>query len=920
LHETKTNNMTRLILAVLLISLLASAFYLLTVPRDPLLAKVSVIAGHLQVHGSLNADEWRELQELTRAPPTTETVWSVARDPHPTMALVAEVRDIRRSAPLAEAPTVRWPSLGEIGADLKENVLAPIREVIGWALFGWWSGTAAAATKTEVSCSPANWGNTACWSPSGVPVNGDSVVFNGSSTSITIDQTVPVSGILTSLNTTGFTGTITDSTFAVNIQTVTLSSGTGLALGSGTWTITVPDNSTAWTNASTSTAWNPGTGTVKFQSATSSGAAVIVNLSFAALQTSVSNPNGVEFNKVIFDYTGGGASSVAYTLVGSNGLTAQDALTIQRTGVGATVFLDTSSSNLPIRAASVNIATVSATRLTANASTITVTGTSGTLWTVTGIFTQGTSTVKFTGSGSITTGSQFATLQVSASGTIAFATLNVLATNLTITAGTLSQTTGTGTVTAANISGGAIQFGSGNWTVSGTWIDSASGLGWNVGTNTVTFTGAATHQFGGFAEFNSVVFSTATATMSTRGLSWGGTLTVNSTLNTGGQSLTGGSLTVASGGTLNGAGASNGTVSVSTFSNSGTATLTGPVTTAGVTQGTLHFNTATWTLNGAWTFTGNGTERFGSLTVAATGVFTLSTATLFTGGFNSSAPGSAITLNNNTIDTNGGAVSIRSGQQLVTLNVTGGTATLGSFLVASALNVSAGTFAMAGFPALVNGALSITGAGALNFGGSALTVTGNVTDTGATNSAASGTLILGSATVQTLQGGTWPNVVLAGGGKNFITSFTTLNVSSNAALTVTVTAGITWTLLPGATVQGVSSDARLTLTSGATWTLNTSGATANAQFVAVDHSTASPAVNCFTCADNGSNVGWNFSPPGNFLGPLLVILQTDPPAQLGIGALVTGLGLFARSRRNRVTCPKCGERFTPKEEHDHEDQ
>ncbi len=908
--------MRRIVALLLLASVVAGAFLALTVPASPFAGKVAVEAGIIRVTGSLTGDEFAALQAILH-PPTTETVWHVARSSYPTLEWIGETRNIPRSAPERQALPIRWPSLGEIGASLAENVLKPVKSAILWVLFDSWVGTAAAATKTEVSCSPANWSNTACWSPSGVPVNGDTVVFNGSSTSITIDQTVPVSGVLTSLNTTGFTGTITDSTFAVNIQTVTLSSGTGLALGSGTWTITVPDNITAWTNASTSTAWNPGTGTVKFQSGTSSGSPVISNLSFAALPTSGSNPNGVEFNKVIFDYTGGGAASVAYTLVGSNGLTAQDALTIQRTGLSATVFLDTSSSNLPIRAASVNIATVSNARLTANASTITVTGTSGTVWTVTGIFTQGTSTVKFTGSGSVATGSQFATLQVSASGTIAFAALNVLATTLTVTAGALSQTTGTGTVTNVNVSGGAIQFGSGNWTVSGTWIDSASGSGWNGGTNTVTFTGAATHQFGGFAEFNNVAFSTATATMSARGLSWSGTLTVNSTLNAGGQSLTGGNLTVASGGTLNGAGASNGAVSVSTFSNSGTATLSGPVTTAGVTQGTLHFNGSSWTLTGLWGFTGNGTERFTSVTVTPSGSFTLSTATLFTGGFNSSAAGSTITLGSNAIDSNGGTLAIRSGQELVTLNVTGGTITLGSFLLATTLNVSAGTLAMAGFPVLVNGALSVTGTGSLNFGGSALIVTGNVSDTSSVaNVAASGALILGSATTQNLQGGTWPNVALAGGSKGFTASLTTLNVSSNAALTVTVTAGITWTLVAGGTIQGVSNGARLTLTSGATWTLNTSGVTANAQFVAVDHSTASPAINCYTCVDNGVNVGWNFSPSGNFLGPLLVILQADPAISLSVSALA-GIGLVARRViRKKTKCPQCGHRFRCEHEED----
>jgi len=134
---------------------------------------------------------------------------------------------------------------------------------------------------------------------------------------------------------------------------------------------------------------------------------------------------------------------------------------------------------------------------------------------------------------------------------------------LTMSGGDLTSTSGAVSVTGnVNISSAlsAIDFGSESWTVSGTWTNASTDATWDAGTGTVLFDAAAggTMTFADTNlaedEFNNVTFTSnagtsQTFTLATRGVRWGGTLTVTDT--SGGTilakatlGLTGGALTV----------------------------------------------------------------------------------------------------------------------------------------------------------------------------------------------------------------------------------------------------------------------------------------------------------------------------------------------------------------------------------------
>jgi hypothetical protein len=202
----------------------------------------------------------------------------------------------------------------------------------------------------------------------------------------------------------------------------------------------------------------------------------------------------------------------------------------------------------------------------------------------------------------------------------------------------------------------------------------------------------------------------------------------------------------------------------------------------------------------------------------------------------------------------------------------------------------------------------------VNFDSSNLIVIGNIAVTSSNANTGAGSLILAATSAQSVQGGFWPNLQVTGGEKDFTGSLTTLNVTllGTTSVTVRVTAGVTWTLTPGGVVSGVSSSARLILTSSGTWTMNVSGVTGIAQWVAVDHSSATgPGMQAFNSVDNGSNTNWSFPGGGSPLGPLLVLLQHDPIVQASLSALgFLGALVTRRILRKRVTCPVCGHRFT----------
>src|SRR5207245_667326 len=139
-----------------------------------------------------------------------------------------------------------------------------------------------------------------------------------------------------------------------------------------------------------------------------------------------------------------------------------------------------------------------------------------------------------------------------------------------------SWVAGTSTVTIADAGNATLTFpalngaagaystmGTSVWTVAGTWTNASTSASWSAGTSTVTFTSATggTMTFAGSnlagSEFYNVAFASSAAsaqtfTMSTRGLNWGGTLTVSDAssstqLATANLSLTGGGLVLGNG-------------------------------------------------------------------------------------------------------------------------------------------------------------------------------------------------------------------------------------------------------------------------------------------------------------------------------------------------------------------------------------
>ena len=257
----------------------------------------------------------------------------------------------------------------------------------------------------------------------------------------------------------------------------------------------------------------------------------------------------------------------------------------------------------------------------------TFTHSGGTIALSTGALSTGAATVSASLTASGAASLTFDGLTISGS-TIAKGTASLtVQENLTMSGGDLTSTSGTVSVTG-NVdisSASAIDFGSEAWTVTGTWTNaSTDGTIWEAGTGTVTFTSATggTMTFAGTNltedEFSSVTFgssaSTAqTFTMATRGLRWGGTLTVTDA--TGGTILAKVTLALA-GGAITLAGAAGGAIT----STSGD--VTGGAVSVDTAASYIDFGSETWTMTGTWTNSttsaswdaGTGTVTFNSAT------------------------------------------------------------------------------------------------------------------------------------------------------------------------------------------------------------------------------------------------------------------------------------------------------------------
>ncbi len=506
-----------------------------------------------------------------------------------------------------------------------------------------------------------SWSQTAHWSSSSGGVNGCSVpnasnpvFFDANSAGGTVS--VDLNAALSSLNTTGWTGTVVIGVFDFAVSgaiihgagtlTIGASAGSGLTatggltltgsavldgsgapsvvsiagnlsissaaaylkMGSATWTF-----GGSWTNNSTSANWAAGTGTVVFDSTSSQ------TMTFAALA-------GSEFHSVTFR-SAAGSGAVTFSMA-TNGVRWNNVLTIQD-GAGSTTTLATA--NLSLTGGSIAVGNSGI--LLANASTVS-------------------------------------------------------AADVTMNGGS------SGTIT---LTGGA-------WTVSGNWDTSGLGATFTKGSSTVTLSGAAKtlrtrDASNGF--HNLTISGTITQNNAT---DLDGTLSIDGTLTTSGNDITGGaSLLVAGGGTLT---AGNSTITIRSIDTSagaftaGTSTLvvnasggsiriTQPIFSLTVIPGvsTTISSNVTWsgaltltgttvTFNGNLTSTGSATLVFDLASIAIAGSWDSSSVTTFT------STGSSVTFTGTSQ-----AIAMGASQSFATLTIAG-TIALTSNLTAANLTVA----------------------------------------------------------------------------------------------------------------------------------------------------------------------------------------------------------------------------------------
>jgi len=351
-------------------------------------------------------------------------------------------------------------------------------------------------------------------------------------------------------------GDLTSTSGAVTITGVVNISSTSSAIdfGSETWAV-----SGTWTNASTDSAWDAGTGSMLFDSATGG------TMTFAG-----ANLAEAEFNSVTFTSSAGTVQTFTMATRGLRWLT-----TLMINDTVSTTTLATSDLALGAAADTPDLTVSNGGILTANVSTVIVAnvtmtgGASGVItlttgeWTVSGnwdtsgagsVFTKGTSTVTMDGAATIailnsangfynltTSGTitQITAIDVSnallVSGTLATADFAISggATLTVPNAGILTANASTVAVSSVTMTGGVsgtITLTSGSWTVSGNWNTSGAGSTFTEGTSTITMSGAGTAITlqSGDSTFNNLTISAAGTVSLLSDMTVAGTLTVNS--------------------------------------------------------------------------------------------------------------------------------------------------------------------------------------------------------------------------------------------------------------------------------------------------------------------------------------------------------------------------------------------------------
>ncbi len=493
--------------------------------------------------------------------------------------------------------------------------------------------------------------------------------------------------------------------------------------------------------------------------------------------------------------------------------------------------LNTSSSNFALLTQTLNIA--SGGTLTANGSTITLTGTSGTIFTDAGTFTAGTSTVIFNGNASNT---------LTSNNTITFNNLQLtpaISANRTYTFGTSALTI------------------NGNFDVKPTATTTSIGLTVNMGANitvgatkTTTIQPGATNSPTAKLASTSSNFNLSTGLLNIDSQGGGGTLDINnSTLTLTGTSGTiftkAGTFTV--GGTsttiFNGDPASSALTLTSNNAITFDALQLTPITTGSScssTVGAYKFGTSALTINGNFDIkptAGSASKCLNVYLGAATTVAAANTTTIQPGATNSpTAKLDVNAFNLSTgllnIDSQGGGGTLDIGNTTLTITGTSGT-----------LFTKAGTFTVGGTSTTIfngNGTATLTSNNTITFdtlqltpaisasktytfGTSALTINGNfdVKPTATTTSIGltvnmGANITVGATKTTTIQPGATnsPTAKLASTSSNFNLSTGLLNIDSqggggtldinNSTLTLTGTSGTIFTKAGTFTVGGTS--------------------------------------------------------------------------------------------------------------------
>jgi fibronectin-binding autotransporter adhesin len=531
------------------------------------------------------------------------------------------------------------------------------------------------------------------------------------------------------------------------------------------------------------------------------------------------SPNAIALgSNTVFDVTGSGSLTVGAPISGAHSLT--------KTGTGGTLFLtnaNTYSGGTDIQTGTVQIQNAGAlgtgAATVSNGATLQISNTG-----VTAV----ANTFNISGTG---TGNNGAIENVAGSNTLSGAITLGGASRINSDAGTLALSGGiTGTNTNLNLGG------AGNTTVSSA-ITTGTGTVTLDGTGITTFSGAA-NTYTGLTTVNSGTLSLGKAANTT---AIAGDLTVNGgtvneaatgqlattsnlTVNSGTFAITGGT-----GNTLNSVNSSSGsTVSMATgstltISSSGTSTLNGVVTGAGVfaTSGT-----------GNVTLSGNNTYSGGS-TLAST-VRTLSNTALGTGSAainsggnlqlqNNVALGNNFTLNSTGTSGNNGAIENISGTNSVSGTVTlNGNSRVqsdsGTVTLSNTVGLGANTLNVGGSGnTTISGVISGTAASALTKDGTGnLTLSGANTFTGSTTVSV-GTLTAGAANVLN----TTSSVTVSSGATLNLNNFnqTVAGLNNSGALSFGSTGGETLTLTGTNTLGGTMTGAVGTLVLGAGTTL-----------------------------------------------------------------------------------------------------